>query len=146
MRHHSEPPDAGTVICGDALALMPTLPDRSVALALFSPPYAMQRRRQYGGIPEEDYPQWMCRVMAALRPILAVLPFRFMLVQHGIRGSAVGMAGAAVGCFFISHRLGVLGVLVCKMLWPLRVPASEAHQSSLSVLPDLLTSWCCVLA
>jgi site-specific DNA-methyltransferase (cytosine-N4-specific) len=69
------PRQAGTlrvnrIVCGDALALIPTLPDRSVALALFSPPYAMQRRRQYGGVPEKEYPAWMVAVMAALRPKL----------------------------------------------------------------------------
>src|ERR1035438_3762923 len=68
MRHRSEPPDAGTVICGDATTLISTLPDRSVDLCLTSPPYAMQRRRQYGGVPENEYPACMCQVMAALRP------------------------------------------------------------------------------
>src|ERR1017187_1329169 len=69
------PRKAGTfqvnrILCGDALLLIPTLANRSVALALSSPPYAMQRKRQYGGVPEKDYPSWMCRVMAALRPKL----------------------------------------------------------------------------
>ena len=64
-------PKAGTVIiCGDAATLISTLPDCSVNLCLTSPPYAMQRKRQYGGVLETDYPKWMCRVMAALRPKL----------------------------------------------------------------------------
>lgn len=46
------------------------LPDRSVNLCLTSPPYSLQRNRQYGGVAEKDYPDWMCRVMAALRPKL----------------------------------------------------------------------------
>jgi DNA modification methylase len=58
------------IVCGEALMLITTLPDRSVNLCLTSPPYAMQRKRQYGGVPEKDYPAWMCRVMAALRPKL----------------------------------------------------------------------------
>src|ERR1035437_10636631 len=28
-------------------------------LIIFSPPYAEQRKDTYGGIPEEDYPNWM---------------------------------------------------------------------------------------
>jgi DNA modification methylase len=63
-------PKAGTVICGDAATLISTLADRSVNLCLTSPPYAMQRRQQYGGVAEKDYPAWMCGVMAALRPKL----------------------------------------------------------------------------
>ena len=56
MRRSSEPSDAGRVICGDALALIPTLPDRSINLCLTSPPFAMQRNWHYGGVPENDYP------------------------------------------------------------------------------------------
>src|SRR5579863_729658 len=63
-------PIADAVVCGDALKLIPTLRDGSVSLFLTSPPYAMQRKRQYGGVAEKDYPDWMCRVMAALRPKL----------------------------------------------------------------------------
>jgi len=58
------------IVCGDALLLIPTLPDRSVALALFSPPYAEQRRKQYASVSEKEYPAWMVSIMAALRPKL----------------------------------------------------------------------------
>jgi DNA modification methylase len=59
---------ADTIICGDALKLIPSVPDRSVALALFSPPYAEQRKKQYASVPEKEFPAWMRRIMAALRP------------------------------------------------------------------------------
>lgn len=58
------------LICGDALAVIPTLPDCSINLCITSPPYAMQRKRQYGGVPEKEYPAWMVSIMAALRPKL----------------------------------------------------------------------------
>ena len=45
-------PKAGTIICGDALTLIPTLPNRSVNLVLTSPHYAKQRKRQYASISE----------------------------------------------------------------------------------------------
>lgn len=34
------------------------LEDNSVSLIFTSPPYAEQRKHQYGGISEKDYPQW----------------------------------------------------------------------------------------
>ena len=76
------PRHAGTfqvkrIVCGDALLLIPTLPDRSVNLCLTSPPYAMQRKRQYGGVPENDYPAWMVAIMAATAPCAPIcFPFR----------------------------------------------------------------------
>ena len=77
------------IVCGDALLLMPPLPDRSVALALFSPPYAMQRRRQYGGVPEKEYPEWMCRVMAALRPKLTKDGSVLLVIRSHVRDGVV---------------------------------------------------------
>jgi site-specific DNA-methyltransferase (adenine-specific) len=63
-------PSMNTVLQGDALDLIPSLPSRGVNLVLTSPPYAMQRKRQYGGVAEREYPTWMCPVMEAIRPKL----------------------------------------------------------------------------
>src|ERR1035438_3093411 len=82
-------PKAGTIICGDALTLIPTLPNRSVNLVLTSPPYAEQRKRQYGGVPEKDYPAWMCRVMAALRPKLAADGSVLVVIRSHVRNGVV---------------------------------------------------------
>lgn len=41
--------------CNDGFVL---LPDKSVNLIFTSPPYAEQRKFQYGGISEKDYPKW----------------------------------------------------------------------------------------
>ena len=82
-------PKAGTVICGDAATLISTLPDRSVNLCLTSPPYAMQRKRQYGGVPEKDYPAWMCRVMAALRPKLTDDGSVLLVIRSHVRDGVV---------------------------------------------------------
>jgi len=79
----------GQIICGDALALIPTLPDRSINLCLTSPPYAMQRRRQYGGVPEEEYPAWMVAVMAALRPKLTDDGSVLMVIRSHVRDGVV---------------------------------------------------------
>jgi DNA modification methylase len=82
-------PKAGRVICGDVLTLIPTLPDRSVNLCLTSPPYAMQRRRQYGGVSEDQYPAWMCRVMAALRPKLTKDGSVLLVMRSHVRDGVV---------------------------------------------------------
>ena len=89
MRNRSEATAAGKVICGDALMLVPTLRNESVALALFSPPYAMQRKRQYGGVPEDEYPAWMCRVMAALRPKLTNDGSVLIVIRSHVRDGVV---------------------------------------------------------
>jgi DNA modification methylase len=59
MRRRSNLPEPGTIVCGEALSLIPTLADRSIGLVLTSPPYALKRKQQYGGVPEADYPAWM---------------------------------------------------------------------------------------
>lgn len=58
------------IIHGDCLDVMPTLAPDSVDAVVTSPPYAMQRKKQYGGIPEKDYPAWTVAWLAALRPAL----------------------------------------------------------------------------
>jgi site-specific DNA-methyltransferase (adenine-specific)/site-specific DNA-methyltransferase (cytosine-N4-specific) len=56
------------VLHGDCLDLIPTLKDGSVSLVVTSPPYAEQRAGHYGGIPEEDYPDFTVQWMSALAP------------------------------------------------------------------------------
>jgi site-specific DNA-methyltransferase (adenine-specific) len=58
------------VLTGDCLTVMPTLAAGSVAAVVTSPPYAEQRARFYGGIPEADYPAWTVAWMAAVRRLL----------------------------------------------------------------------------
>jgi site-specific DNA-methyltransferase (adenine-specific) len=43
-----------------------SLPDRSINVVITSPPYAEQRKKQYGGISEADYPAWTVAWMAAV--------------------------------------------------------------------------------
>lgn len=44
--------------------------DNSVDLVITSPPYAEQRKKQYGGIPEKDYPLWTVKWMQDIKRIL----------------------------------------------------------------------------
>ena len=58
------------IICGDCLDIARQLPDASIDLVVTSPPYAEQRAKQYGGIPENLYPYWTAEWMHALRRAL----------------------------------------------------------------------------
>jgi DNA modification methylase len=49
---------------------MATLDTESVHAAVTSPPYAMQRANQYGGIPESMYPEWTVQWMSELHRLL----------------------------------------------------------------------------
>jgi DNA modification methylase len=55
---------------GDCLDLIPTLPNRSIRLFLFSPPYADQMRGVYPGWSEDMYPERLVSVMDAIHPKL----------------------------------------------------------------------------
>lgn len=58
------------ILHGDSLDVLGRLPPSSFGLALTSPPYADQRKRQYGGIPEGDYPDWSVRWAKLVRDLL----------------------------------------------------------------------------
>jgi len=58
------------VLQGDCLEVMRTLPAESVDAVITSPPYAMQRKTTYGGVPEAEYPAWTVSWMAEVRRLL----------------------------------------------------------------------------
>ena len=62
--------DYVTLYHGDCAEVMRTLPTESVDSIVTSPPYAMQRKTAYGGIPEADYPEWTVAWMKEARRIL----------------------------------------------------------------------------
>jgi site-specific DNA-methyltransferase (adenine-specific) len=55
---------------GDCANVMRTLAPQSVDAVITSPPYAMQRKTTYGGIPETDYPAWTVAWMSEVRRLL----------------------------------------------------------------------------
>jgi len=59
-----------TVHHGDCLDFLRTLPAGSVDAVVTSPPYAMQRKKMYGGIGECDYPSWTVGWMRECRRVL----------------------------------------------------------------------------
>lgn len=59
-----------TIICGDCLEELPKLPDQIIDSVITSPPYAQQRKDQYGGISVQEYPAWTVKWLEAIKPKL----------------------------------------------------------------------------
>ena len=49
----------GQAVCGDSLELLSRLPDESVNLVLTSPPFALQRKKEYGNKNQDEYIEWL---------------------------------------------------------------------------------------
>lgn len=49
----------GAAYCGDSLELLAELPDASVNLVLTSPPFALQRAKEYGNKTQNEYIAWL---------------------------------------------------------------------------------------
>lgn len=59
------------ILLGDCLELIPSsLDGQSVDLIFTSPPYADQRKRNYGGIHPDDYVEWFLPRAAVLKDVL----------------------------------------------------------------------------
>lgn len=54
----------GSAYCGDSLALLSALPDNSVNLVLTSPPFALQRKKEYGNKDQDEYIGWLSEFAA----------------------------------------------------------------------------------
>lgn len=50
----------GKCICGDSLELIEKLDNNSISLVMTSPPFALQRKKEYGNEEQEDYVNWLC--------------------------------------------------------------------------------------
>lgn len=49
----------GAAYCGDSRELLSELPDESVNLVITSPPFALQRKKEYGNKDQADYIDWL---------------------------------------------------------------------------------------
>ncbi|NJL01486.1 MAG: site-specific DNA-methyltransferase [Spirulinaceae cyanobacterium SM2_1_0] len=49
----------GAAFCGDSLELLGKLPDESVNLVVTSPPFALQRKKEYGNKNQSEYINWL---------------------------------------------------------------------------------------
>jgi site-specific DNA-methyltransferase (adenine-specific) len=77
----------GCIVQGDCIEVMATMPDGCVGGAVTSPPYAEQRKDQYGGIPEADYPAWTSEwVSNALRVSVSGASVLLNIREHVANG------------------------------------------------------------
>ena len=57
--------ELGAAYCGDSVKLLAELPDESINLVMTSPPFALQREKEYldrsGNRTQEDYVEWLAR-------------------------------------------------------------------------------------
>ena len=51
----------GAAYCGDSLELLTQIPDNSVNLVLTSPPFALQRKKEYGNKNQDEYINWLMK-------------------------------------------------------------------------------------
>lgn len=60
----------GAAYVGDALELLPGLPDESIDLVLTSPPFALQRQKAYGNVDQEEYVDWLLAFTREIKRVL----------------------------------------------------------------------------
>ncbi|MCL5999734.1 MAG: site-specific DNA-methyltransferase [Chloroflexi bacterium] len=60
----------GVAYVGDALDLLRCLSDSSIDLVLTSPPFALQRQKEYGNTDEQGYVDWLLPFTAEVKRIL----------------------------------------------------------------------------
>lgn len=49
----------GAAYCGDSRELLAELPDESISLVITSPPFALQRQKEYGNKDQDEYVSWL---------------------------------------------------------------------------------------
>lgn len=62
--------ELGAAYCGDALRLLEELDDESVSLVMTSPPFALQRKKEYGNESQDEYVDWLLQFGRAAMPKL----------------------------------------------------------------------------
>jgi len=60
----------GTAYVGDALELLQGLSDGSVDLVLTSPPFALQRKKKYGNVDQDEYVDWLLSFAVDVKRVL----------------------------------------------------------------------------
>ena len=60
----------GAAYVGDALDLLQALPDESIDLVLTSPPFALQRQKEYGNVDQDEYVDWLLSFAREIKRVL----------------------------------------------------------------------------
>ncbi len=61
---------SGEAYVGDALELLKCIPDNSIDLVLTSPPFALQRQKEYGNRVESEYTDWLLSFTPDVKRVL----------------------------------------------------------------------------
>jgi DNA modification methylase len=80
---------SGEIMVGDARERMSELESGTVDLVLFSPPYAMQRARDYPSVTESEYPDWMVSVLDAAKDKLTPRGSVLVVIREHVRGGTI---------------------------------------------------------
>lgn len=62
--------DGGATYLGDSRELLEELPDESIDLVVTSPPFALNRKKEYGNKDEEEYNDWFMEFAKRVKPVL----------------------------------------------------------------------------
>jgi len=62
----------GRAIVGDSLELMKHIPNESVNLVITSPPFALQRQKEYGNKDQDEYIDWILAFTKEVRRIITL--------------------------------------------------------------------------
>lgn len=60
----------GVAYLGNALDLLQRIPDESVDLVLTSPPFALQRQKDYGNVDQDGYVDWLLSFAVEIKRVL----------------------------------------------------------------------------
>lgn len=66
--HYSTP--LGSCVCGDSLQILEEFEDHSIDLVLTSPPFALQRQKEYGNQAQNEYVDWFLQFARVVKPKL----------------------------------------------------------------------------
>lgn len=90
----------GAMYCADSLEMLAKLPDESVNLVMTSPPFALQRKKEYGNKDQHEYVEWLTAfgklVFQKLKPDGSfVLDYGLVVQQDGMTegGCQQGVGG-----------------------------------------------------
>ncbi len=62
--------NAGAAYCNDALTLLRELSEESVDLVITSPPFALQRQKEYGNLDQSEYVDWLLQFTPEVNRVL----------------------------------------------------------------------------
>jgi len=78
-----------TITHGNCINIAEKFDKNSIDLIITSPPYAQQRKNQYGGIPEEEYPKWTVTWTNAYREALKENGSIAIIIRPNIRNGEI---------------------------------------------------------